>query len=319
VDQETKDPKLYAPLAAFKGAKPPAPAWFTNAIANEPGRSFTVVKGAKIETIVWGERGKPGILFLHGNGAHADWWSFIAPFFASDHRIAAISWSGMGGSEWRKQYSLDLFAEEAMKCAEAAGLFSAEKQPVIVGHSFGGFPTIVCGALDGKRLRAAVLVDVPLWSPEQRKDRREKRGKLPPARPVRVYPNLEAGIARFRFAPPQTCENLFIADYIARTSLKTVEAKGGEPAGYSWKFDPYLWREFQMGDVTQMLTNIQCPISIVWGARSKLLAGKLVEYAVSLAPKGSPLLEIPEADHHVMVDQPLAFVAGLRGLLAGWP
>jgi pimeloyl-ACP methyl ester carboxylesterase len=27
---------------------------------------------------------------------------------------------------------------------------------------------------------------------------------------------------------------------------------------------------------------------------------------------------IPDADHHVMVDQPLAFVAGLRGLLAGW-
>jgi hypothetical protein len=28
---------------------------------------------------------------------------------------------------------------------------------------------------------------------------------------------------------------------------------------------------------------------------------------------------IPDADHHLMVDQPLAFVAALRGLLAGWP
>jgi len=27
---------------------------------------------------------------------------------------------------------------------------------------------------------------------------------------------------------------------------------------------------------------------------------------------------ISDADHHVMVDQPLAFVAGLRGPLAGW-
>jgi pimeloyl-ACP methyl ester carboxylesterase len=39
----------------------------------------------------------------------------------------------------------------------------------------------------------------------------------------------------------------------------------------------------------------------------------------SLAPPGSPLVEVPDADHHVMIDQPLAFVAALRGLLAGWP
>ena len=37
------------------------------------------------------------LLFLHGNGAHADWWSFIAPFFAAEYRVAALSWSGMGG------------------------------------------------------------------------------------------------------------------------------------------------------------------------------------------------------------------------------
>jgi pimeloyl-ACP methyl ester carboxylesterase len=34
---------------------------------------------------------------------------------------------------------------------------------------------------------------------------------------------------------------------------------------------------------------------------------------------GAPYIEIPEADHHVMIDQPLAFVAALRALLAAWP
>jgi hypothetical protein len=28
---------------------------------------------------------------------------------------------------------------------------------------------------------------------------------------------------------------------------------------------------------------------------------------------------VPEARHHLMLDQPLALVAALRGLLAGWP
>ena len=57
---------------------------------------------------------------------------------------------------------------------------------------------------------------------------------------MRVYPTLEAGIARFRLAPPQTCENLFIADYIARNSLREVEGADGKP-GYSWRFDPQFW------------------------------------------------------------------------------
>ena len=88
-------------LAPFQGAPPPTPAWFDAAIAQAPERTMITVEGANIELLTWGEVGKPGLLLLHGNGAHADWWSFIAPFFAKDWRVAAISWSGMGGSDWR--------------------------------------------------------------------------------------------------------------------------------------------------------------------------------------------------------------------------
>ena len=102
-----------APLARFGGAKPPAPAWFEAALARAPERRSVEVEGANIESLSWGERGKPGLLFLHGNGAHADWWSFIAPFFADTHRVAALSWSGMGGSDHREHYSLDTFVAEA--------------------------------------------------------------------------------------------------------------------------------------------------------------------------------------------------------------
>jgi pimeloyl-ACP methyl ester carboxylesterase len=32
----------------------------------------------------------------------------------------------------------------------------------------------------------------------------------------------------------------------------------------------------------------------------------------------APVVEIPEAQHHVMLDQPLAFAAALHTLLDGW-
>ena len=37
-----------------------------------------------------------------------------------------------------------------------------------------------------------------------------------------------------------------------------------------------------------------------------------------VTPLGTPWIEIPDAGHHVMVDQPLALVAALRTQLEAW-
>lgn len=36
-------------------------------------------------------------------------------------------------------------------------------------------------------------------------------------------------------------------------------------------------------------------------------------------PPNVPSIAIPDSEHHIMVDQPLALVAALRTLLAVWP
>src|SRR6476620_455209 len=73
-------PEVQAPLADYGGELPPSPQWLKDAIAKEPERTFVESLGTKLEALTWGEVGKPGLLFVHGNSAHADWWSFIAPF-----------------------------------------------------------------------------------------------------------------------------------------------------------------------------------------------------------------------------------------------
>lgn len=301
------------PLEPFKGRKPPAPAWFDAAIAHAPERTIVAVAGADIELLTWGERGKPGLLLLHGNGAHADWWSWTAPYFAESHRVAAISWSGMGGSDWREAYTGELFATEALTAAEAAGVFEAGP-PVFVGHSFGGFPMLVAAAMAGERLAGVVSLDSPIRPPEH-----QWRGPPERHRANRVYATLEEALARFRFAPPQGCEHLFIADHIARTSLKRAPLEDGSGEGWTWKFDPFMWRAFRMEERAEFLQNARCPVALMWGERSQLVNPEVLAYMRGLAKPGTPMIEIPDADHHVMVDQPLAFVAALRGLLSVWP
>ena len=60
-------------------------------------------------------------------------------------------------------------------------------------------------------------------------------------------------------------------------------------------------------------------MALIRGAKSQLMHAADAEYLMSFLTPGSPDVVIPEAEHHVMIDQPLAFVAALRALLATWP
>ncbi|MFN3592231.1 MAG: alpha/beta fold hydrolase [Thermaurantiacus sp.] len=302
-EADLADPHLTAPLAALAGRSPPAPDWFTSAIAAQHERGVVSVAGADIAYLAWGERGRPGLLLLHGNGAHADWWRFIAPFFAATHRVAALSWSGMGESDHRSRYAIDLFVAEAIAVATAAGLGS---RFTAVGHSFGGFPLMALANREAAPLARAIILDTP-FDPTQR--RRPRRSNEAP-RPHRVYPTIEAALARFRWAPAQPCPNLYITDFVARHSLKPVQG------GWTWRFDPFLWSEFEAQDGRDLLVAPRCPVALMWGERSTLMPEPLVADMVRRLPSGTVLVPVPDAGHHVMADQPLALVSALRALLA---
>jgi pimeloyl-ACP methyl ester carboxylesterase len=296
------------PLAALDGAPPPAPQWFKDALAIGPESRFVEVAGARIHYLRWGDRARPGLLLVHGNAAHAHWWDFIAPFLARDYNVAAIDLSGMGDSDWRQNgYAMETFAREELAVCEDAGMFKLDEPPVIVGHSFGGFVTMLTGGLYGDRLAGVVIVDSPVNPPD--------RPGGPPKRAIKphnVYPSLAAAMARFRLMPPQTSENLYLVDWVARNSLKEVAG------GFTWKFDPAIWQRFSIGDTAERLKATRCRIAVFRGEHSVLLPPQIGEYMFNLLGRSAPMVEIPQAQHHIMLDQPLALVAALRALLADW-
>lgn len=295
------------PLADLASIPSP-PAWFSKALA-VPFKAFWVeADGIQIEARSWGDPGKPGLLLVHGSAAHLGWWSFLAPFFAEDFHIATFSLSGMGNSGWRKTYSVAGFAREIWAVADAAGITAGPVPPIVVAHSMGGLPTIHSSAVLGKPMRAAVLVDVALPGP----------GVEPPAYSGhRLYPTLEAALARFRLAPPQPCENRWIAEYLGRMAVKQVQGPDGQQA-WTWKFDAALWNQIELGDIWGGFETMRSPLAIIRGELSQITGGPAEKVAKARAPAGTPFITIPESHHHVMVDQPMALVAALRALFAAW-
>lgn len=309
LDQADVDDDTYF-LRSYAGRRPEAPAWFGQALARAPERSHFISDGTKIELLTWGERGKPGLLFLHGNGAHADWWSFVAPYFADDWRCAALSYSGMGGSGIRPEGSsfADL-AQEARDTVRAAGLDEGPVAPVVIGHSMGGSVGMEAASTPGL-FRALVLIDSALdVDPEMIRKARIHVGRRKSEH--RRFASLEDGLARFRLSPPQPCINDYIGDYIARRSLTEVED------GWVWRFDPRGIRA--SANEPGPRGALSCPVAYIHGDRSALATGSMLARSLAALPDDIPVIGIPDAAHHVPIDQPLALVSALRTLLSVWP
>lgn len=301
------------PLAVYGGARPPAPAWFEEAVATPYRRGSVEVEGAFVHYQAWGESGQPGVLLVHGNGAHAHWWDFVAPYLSAERHVVAMTFSGMGESDWRSTYRMSQFAREQVAVCEAAGLFDAPRKPVLVAHSFGGFVALQTAVEAGDRFAGTVIVDSALLPPDE-----DRPGPPRRTRPNRVYPDLATALGRFRLAPPQPCENHYLMDYIARWSLKRIESE--EASGYSWKFDPFIFQS--LDDWTrpgELVGEGRCPFAVMRGADSVLVTDRVWAYMRTLFAPDTPFISIPHAEHHVMLDQPLAFIAALRTLLETWP
>ncbi|MBE7217614.1 MAG: alpha/beta hydrolase [Caulobacteraceae bacterium] len=282
-------------------------------LAERPAITRVPVEGAEVEVRAWGPRGGEGLLLLHGAAAHGGWWDFIAPFFAREgRRVAALTWSGMGASGWRERYGFDLFAAEALAAAEAAGLQEGAHPPDLVAHSFGG--AVAChlaASAEGARFRRYVLADVGVRPPERRFQRLPAR-----TNPNRAYADEAAALARFRLMPEQACANLYAVDHIARGGLRRDED------GWRWAFDPFMWAKLDRDGrplaQEAELAQARAPLAFVHGERSALMDAEVVAYTRAHARPGSPVVAVPEAAHHLMLDQPLGFVAALRALFAGW-
>ena len=278
------------------------PTWFTDAIAQPYDTAEVAVDGARISYRAWGKPGYPSVVLVHGGAANAAWWDHVAPFLATEHRVMAIDLSGHGSSDRRRAYSLDTWAEEALAVARQ----ESDARPVIIGHSMGGFVALTAAHLHGAEMRGAAAIDSPVRevSPEAR-TWLQKNSTLPPHK---VRPDRETILARFKTLPDD--EGLeYIRRHIADQSIREVEG------GWSWKFDPQIFLNSQMEP--EDLATAECEVALVRGERG-MATTDITESVAEILGGHVPVTLVPDAGHHIMLDQPIALIALLQTLIGQW-
>jgi pimeloyl-ACP methyl ester carboxylesterase len=282
------------------------PRWFTDAIATPVDRRVLTVRGCPINYLVWGGPERPPLVLVHGGAAHAMWWSALAPELARHYLVIAPDLSGHGDSGTRETYPVEAWAEEVIAVSDDA---SGGRPPVLVGHSMGGLVSIAAAALYGERLAGAIIVDAPVRKPDPESD----AGKSGTAfRAPKTYPDRETAMAHFRLIPEQPCEHAWLVEHIARHSVRQT------PDGWTWKFDPNVFLRASRKPPRDFLAATRCRVALMRGEFSAMVPPETGEYRYELLNRNAPLVEIPQAHHHLILDQPLAFIAALRALLADW-
>lgn len=248
------------------------------------------------------------MVLVHGGGAHSGWWDHIAPFFSRTHRVIAPDLSGHGDSDTRGAYDLRTWATEVMEVATAVG---PAGRPIIVGHSMGGWVAATVAMNYAGQVNSMLVIDSPLWerAPEEARLRKHKHTQ---------YQTKDEILARFTAVPSQELILPYIRQHIAVESVRKTSA------GWIWKFDPAIFgSEFleptpaDEESLESMMGIMHCHVGYL-RCEAGLVPPIMADRIRSLLQLRGPFVELADAGHHPMLDQPLPLVATLRTLLEFW-
>lgn len=280
------------------------PSWVQPAIGMSPHSRHVHANGVALHCLSWGdeELEKPLLLLVHGFRGHAHWWDFVAPFLTGTHRVIALDLSGMGDSGFRSSYPKGVGAQDIVGVVQALsyGPVSA------IGHSAGGARLLEAAMLAPALFERLVLIDTYVCFADG-----DHPTDPPRLRGDRVYTDRALALARYRLMPPQAHSEPWVLRHIAAHSVKAVSG------GWRWKFDPAMVAGVEYeSDGDALLTAVTCPVHYVFGEASAIVSREHAQRIVDRLPCGYGPVGIPGGHHHLMVDQPLALVATLRGILA---
>jgi pimeloyl-ACP methyl ester carboxylesterase len=222
--------------------------------------------------------------------------------------VVALDLSGHGDSGHRAVYDLEQWTDEVIAVAGDAGLSG---HPVIIGHSMGGFVTIATAALHGEQVNGVIICDSPVAEVDPEISAFHLREAF--GRP-RTYPDMDEAVAHFRTVPTQDHYLDYVIEFVARHSLKPVDG------GWQWKFDRRIFEQFGAGIrsvAAPYLTEVHCRLALL-RSECGLVTPDIGRSMYERLGRVTPVIEIPEAGHHAMLDQPLLLLTALRTLLADW-
>lgn len=235
--------------------------------AGDPKDCFHDSQGLRLHYADWGNESAPRVILLHGGRDQCRSWDLIARSLQPHFHVIAPDLRGHGNSEWARASSYSL-ADHVYDMTHLAG---ADRNTILVGHSFGGMIALAYAGtyperisrlvvLDGAFLPTApsASIDVQMTQWIAQIDRISKSK-------ARSFDSIAAAAERLsvhnsRLTPAQSL-------HLARHAV-TLNADGS----YRWKYDPYQQvrapYRLSADDYVALWSRIACPTLLLCGSDS---------------------------------------------------
>lgn len=250
-------------------------------------------------------RADPPLVLLHGFTGSVAQWAEVRTLLNDEHRIIAYDLRGHGSSDAPEEigaYSIEQYSDDLLALLDHFGIEAAH----IVGSAFGGMVALEFALRHPERLRTLVLSDPsagprcielsePIAAQEDGIDR-----ALAAAREHGLSTAVEAALAT---SPNLRADPYRLERFHARWQRMSLPGFLGAGAARAARPDHH-------GD----LDRLKMPVLIIVGDRDVLVPA--AEYMHAHIAQ-SALRLIHHAGHPAMEDQPLGYVAVIRGFLAG--
>lgn len=274
---------------------------------------FISANGLRLHFLDYGNPGAPPLLFLHGLSGHAHTFDLVAPQLTDRYHVMSLDVRGRGESDWAPDgdYGFPAYLPDVSALCEALDI----RRVTLVGTSMGGLITLMLAATRPDLVERAVINDIgPEIDPRGLKRIQAYVGNAPES-----FPDEATLLTWFRENYPEMLGGLTEQQLKAWAGYSVKPAPGG---GYLWRMDPAIRRVQQPDaaapppppvDLWPLVALIRCPVLLIRGEISDLLAQDVAERFVAAVPEGR-LVIVRGLGHAPTLTEPEA-VAALREFL----
>ncbi len=277
---------------------------------------FVSVGGLRLHYLAWGRPEAPALILLHDLAESADVWRPVVPGLVSHFYTVAVDLRGHGDSDWSDTYSPQEQGDDIGELIETLRLAPA----AVMGTGMGGRAAALLAARQEHRLSRAVLVEtgVHMYLPPERE---ADEAVLAMAR---VYDSPEEYLQRWqelrrqlglrRDATPPGPEEVAVARRLLRPLLGDGLAPKCDLDGYQ------RYRAWSPGERVvsyhEEFHEITAPVLLVRGADSPVFTPDEVQATLASIHR-CRLVEVPDARHDVLADNPRGLLDAVLPFLLG--
>jgi pimeloyl-ACP methyl ester carboxylesterase len=236
----------------------------------------------------------PALLLLHPFPFDRRSWSDVAARLAAHHRVVSIDFRGFGEAPPSAPYTLEDLAEDAVATLDKLGIAMA----TVAGVSMGGYVALAMAAQHPARLAGLILADTRATADSDA----ARQARLDGIAHVK-----SGGLSEFLDGTPVRLLSAKAGDSLKRRIRTLSEQKADAVVNA-------LAAMRDRPDRSSLLPQLRLPSLILVGSDDSVTPPSEAKAMAQSIP-GSRFVEIANAGHLSMLEQPDAFVAAVESFL----